>query len=635
MAEQDQSLFDRISGNVTDNGAYLRVLPEKKAEKGEAKKKTVKKDEAKKNAPKSTVTATPEGQKDKAVRELGNKKQLDTAAKKGTTPNLNTGSTTITSPVPASAYQKSSSNLSKVGLNLAAPGAGAGAPTNSPWTPMKDLYTGEPFGAAGPIAHAAQKAAVAETPEAASKASSELVSTAALTAGINEPDPETLDDAKNIAANPDVMEEVKKTPDNKQSDAMKLALALSPALAVLAGYALGGRTGALIGGQAVAEGAVKWGETKAKEDQAKAKKSASSWKKSSYKIEGKEGNFLAFVEPSTGEVKKITDPTTGEPMPAEPGLMDILSRKEDTALEMAKQTGKSKENIAAIQGKIGESRDTLKQSLIKAPGPDGKPYWHKRSLDENGDITVDIVTDKDGNPVRALDEKTGAKGRSIGEAIALEEAKARIREAHPKAQTPGRVTAAGESRTPKELEVKGYGYAITPKDREELVKMIPIKKQLDTNVATAMRLRAKLGGGAVWRSADTDAAKRAAADIKTQLFKLKGLGVPTGHDAEMIDAIFPPDPTAFRPTTSTQRDSIMEGMKQFKSVEDERFQSTLKLRLTPYSAAPAKGAAAKSTEPVQAKYAVTFGTPRTPGTKVKANGAIYTIQKDGVSGIRD
>lgn len=106
------------------------------------------------------------------------------------------------------------------------------------------------------IAESAVAAHTADSPVLASQQSQQVVSKAAGKAGLSEQEitPEVLEDAQDILGDELNVNDLLKRPMETMTDSEKLALALIPAISTIAGAALGGREGAMIGGIAGAKG---------------------------------------------------------------------------------------------------------------------------------------------------------------------------------------------------------------------------------------------------------------------------------------------------------------------------------------------------------------------------------------------
>ena len=672
MPRIDPNIFDRISGTVTDEGAYLRLNPESPTVKGTEKASNTKKKK------KSTVAATPEAPTDKAVREIGNKKQLDSSKKTGVVPKLNKGSTTITSPVPGG-YKASSSNLQKLDFNMPeslAPKAPATAWTPGEYSLGTRLSGPEPTVTSPtplvvtvrpktPVEKAAVEAASAQTPEAASDAATALTANVEREADLPAQPPAVIENATAVAHDTTAMAAIKKKDPSTWDNVEKIAMALSPALTILAGYALGGRTGALIGGQAMFEGIKEWGKAKEADKKIVLAKNKidNTWKEASYK--GSDGqDYLAYANPKTGEFKKISDPTTGSPILAKAGAMDValaaITSREKIAdaaatakVTAADKSETAKEKADRLKRQDAAMKTALNQPTIPIPQKDGTNIIGRKVFDSSGGIVIEPVKDSSGNPVIMNDKN---KGKTLQQIEDEHKAAARGTAAGKPADGP-KQRAVGPEWSEPALKIEGYGYARTPKDRVILTEMIPIKGEIDGNIDTIIKIRKKSPLGSILPSSDTEAAKQASANIKTRLFKLRGMGVPTGRDEAMINNIFPADPTAVRwRTLGSKTDTVLHEIEAFKKEYNKSFDTSLKLRTTPKYVAPFSGSQKSGGVPVGAPGSMTGPAlpasnagrvtsdadymraaqivklkSKQPQGKVKINGIVYTVMPDGMS----
>ena len=162
------------------------------------------------------------------------------------------------------------------------------------------------------IARLAHDAMVTQDPETAESKSEDMVEEAAINAGVDDPHDDVIKNAQEKLASPEalkVAQEKKKKDPNSLSDSEKIALALIPALTLLAGGLMGGEEGALIAGAAMGQGVAKYGDIKVKQDIASAKSGAKSAKaarpfKQSWKMGGK--SYAGMMNPD-GSFTKTMD----------------------------------------------------------------------------------------------------------------------------------------------------------------------------------------------------------------------------------------------------------------------------------------------------------------------------------------
>jgi hypothetical protein len=475
-----------------------------------------------------------------------------------------------------------------------------------------------------PVKRAVHLAATTEDPIEADNASRETLKTAVQDAGIKDPTPETLDQTKTLMSKPELLKKIEKSPESGWDDAAKLAMALAPALAVLAGYALGGRTGALIGGVAMFEGYKVYGEVTEKEKLASLKKGGiAGGKIVSYA--GPDGKtYLGSVkEDSSGKpvFSKITDPA-GQPIPD--GKADILALKAEEHGFIERLTGTKAQN-EIIKGeqtfanREGSAQSQSQRDAIKA---EKQQQYKKEMARIDADKAMNL---EDRRAAHALALENARSGNDMTEA----EIKAGYQQALKK-------TAPGVNpKSPAAQKGLSRGENWPPQ----------IKKQVDV-------LSTKLGKQ---KGFANDLA--AANEQLQRLYKqgnMKDFGVAGSGMLKMLNSQENPDAigtqeekriggllqsisTPLSPGGEFRLGKDYKGfMQQVKNKLDlqqssaKKTQGSLDALIKPYakssdSAAPA---AAESQDTIK------FKTPRKPGVEVLGNGAVYIIQADGLTGMR-
>lgn len=240
------------------------------------------------------------------------------------------------------------SNLALASQRIATAGNSSGGPSPSTTAPLgypstgRELelpamsFTNPQVTALAPTASeqaeitaAVKRVNNADNADEAAKGSSQVVDKASQAAGVTA-EIADLEEANSLLDNPSALE-AKTSKDSSNWDvATKLAVALLPAITSLAGYALGGRDGALLGGAAGFAGVAKGTElylTHRKE----AISEKNGWQKASKVIEGPDGKrkeYLYYVNPTTKQNWTPTD-DKGQPIEMKDSIsaMDLLLKK--------------------------------------------------------------------------------------------------------------------------------------------------------------------------------------------------------------------------------------------------------------------------------------------------------------------
>jgi hypothetical protein len=131
-----------------------------------------------------------------------------------------------------------------------------------------------------------------------------------------------------------------------------------------------------------------------------------------------------------------------------------------------------------------------------------------------------------------------------------------------------------------ELTVPGYGMALTKQDAKELKQAVEQYKDFKDKLDEMIELRETYGG----ELANRDAVARGQQLSKDLLLTYKNmakLGVLSKSDEDIINAIIPDDPLAFRGPLETMQgqDSILHTLKKFKEDATKKIESGLAIRL--------------------------------------------------------
>lgn len=138
-----------------------------------------------------------------------------------------------------------------------------------------------------------------------------------------------------------------------------------------------------------------------------------------------------------------------------------------------------------------------------------------------------------------------------------------------------------------ELQVPGYGKAVTKADAKELKDAIVSKDAFDRKAQELIDLR-KQYGGEVYNREAVARAKQLSNDLLLEYKNMQKLGVLSQSDKDIVDAIIPQDPLAFSLSSVVGQDPILSKLQKFKEDAGAGFEKGLQTRLRNRSAQTAQ-----------------------------------------------
>lgn len=130
-----------------------------------------------------------------------------------------------------------------------------------------------------------------------------------------------------------------------------------------------------------------------------------------------------------------------------------------------------------------------------------------------------------------------------------------------------------------------YGTAKTVQDAKDIKSADEEKLNFDSKISELISLRKQFGGEVMNREA-VARGKQLSKDLLLSYKNMAKLGVLSKSDEDIINAIIPPDPLAFRsPLEAAQnQDTVLNNLVKFKEDSDRDFQNKLSNRIRGYSA---------------------------------------------------
>lgn len=123
-----------------------------------------------------------------------------------------------------------------------------------------------------------------------------------------------------------------------------------------------------------------------------------------------------------------------------------------------------------------------------------------------------------------------------------------------------------------------FGLANTPDDAKNLKEAFESKKGFDSKLNELIALRKQYGGEVMNREA-VNRASQLSKDLLLEYKNMAKLGVLSKSDEDIINAIIPSDPLAFRPLEAAMgQDSILNNLEKFKKDSDSDFKTKISTR---------------------------------------------------------
>lgn len=528
------------------------------------------------------------------------------------------------------------------------------------------------------ITDAASRAATSESPEDASKASSDLIEQAANAADVPATDANVAE-AKDILADEDKSGDLRGKNPDEMTMGEKLALALMPALTALAGYALGGRTGALIGGAAGFEGMGQSAKGLQEILLAKLKKNGIGGKPFSYV--GSDGKTYLGVLDSSGNARALTDEKGNKIQSAQISEMDkiIALRQKDVDLEMARQSGKIQ--LETLKGDISLEKESLKsenQKELQAQKDKAEKELQDRKAEAEKEISrqkaesvkeIETLRSRAKNPLgiaalnaeadlekakvqaqrdiekakleneqklnsaksqKEIEKIKADNAASVKKIEAENRAKIAALEAKAKMARMNEKSAAAKGMTEDnlpsgvktwdELKVLNYGYAITKKDRDDLIDADIKLKDFIGEASKLIELRKAHGFQPIGNA-------NVAAESSTQRLILMGkelenLGVLNGNDHVILEDAIGSNPLNVMWKGFGKGDKATIALEGYVDKAKRGFVNKLKAKIRGASESPATPAV-KSQAPTTPKPTASNQTNRAKSAPFKLKPGKY------------
>ena len=138
----------------------------------------------------------------------------------------------------------------------------------------------------------------------------------------------------------------------------------------------------------------------------------------------------------------------------------------------------------------------------------------------------------------------------------------------------------------EELYVPGLGTARSLTDAKTLKDATLMKGKFDRQIQEMIDLRTKHNGGTVWNREDVERGQQLSKDLLLAYKDMAKLGVLSVSDENILNAIIPPDPLAYKFVGIAGQDPIMNNLKKFKEDTNSDYEQNLSIRLRNRENAP-------------------------------------------------
>lgn len=126
-----------------------------------------------------------------------------------------------------------------------------------------------------------------------------------------------------------------------------------------------------------------------------------------------------------------------------------------------------------------------------------------------------------------------------------------------------------------------FGLANTTEDAKKIKDAYESKKIFDNKITEMIGLREKHGGGTVLNREDVARGRQLSKDLLLEYKNMAKLGVLSGADEAIINAIIPPDPLEYKSplSSATGQDPVLNNLKKFKEDADFNFKTKIDTRI--------------------------------------------------------